>query len=153
MRSLRSRVETASPCRARTPRFFASSGSLASSQKRAHSSRSNALGGVGLRHLPLAIQHLALGGPPAIGEDSPEEQERLALERVAAHHRGVLELDDQRVDVDLVALEQELARLADWIALAVELGESDARARMAAGDDHLIEHHEPGAPLRVPEEP
>src|SRR4029450_4345930 len=136
MRSLPSLVETASPCRARTPRLRASSGLLASSQKRAHSPRSNACrprrGVVGLGHLPLAVQDVTLGGPPPIGEDAPEQQERLALERVAAHHRRVLELDDQRVYVDLVALEHELARLADRVGPAVRLGGSYAPSRLAA---------------------
>jgi hypothetical protein len=71
MRSFLSRVETASPCRARTPRCRAASGSFASSQNRAQSSRSNAVGAlsaaVALRHLSLPVQAhrppLAVGGP------------------------------------------------------------------------------------------
>src|SRR6267378_3642614 len=41
------------------------------------------LRGIALWDLSLAVQHLALRRPPAIGEDSSEQQERLALERVA----------------------------------------------------------------------
>src|SRR5215510_10852333 len=108
-----------------------------------------ALGGVALRDLPLLVEHLALRRPLAVGEDATEEQERLALERVAGHHEIVLELDHQRVDVDLVAVERELARLADRIALRVELGEPQARARMAIGSLCLIQHDEPGTALRV----
>src|SRR2546425_9216075 len=51
------------------------------------------LGRVALRDLPLPVQHVAFRGPAAIGEDSPEEEQRLALERVAGGHEVVLELD------------------------------------------------------------
>src|SRR5207245_2236910 len=81
----------------------------------------------------LAIQHLALGRTAAVAEDPPEQQEGLALERVAGGHEVVLELDHERVDVDLVALERHLARLADRVTLRVELGEADPRARMSLG--------------------
>jgi len=83
---------------------------------------------------------------------SPEQQERLALERVARGHEVVLELDHERVDVDLVAVERELARLADRVTLGVELAEADARALMSLGAGRLIEHHEAGAPFGVTEE-
>src|SRR5262245_37668818 len=111
------------------------------------------LGGVALRDLPFLVEHLALGRPLAVGEDPTEEQERLALERVAGHHEIVLELDHQRVDVDLVAVERELARLTDGIALRVELGEPHARARMALGAGGLIQHDEPRPALGVAQQP
>src|SRR5437870_6302000 len=110
-------------------------------------------GGVALWDLALAIQHLALGRTAAVAEDPPEQQEGLALERIAGGHEVVLELDHERVDVDLVALERHLARLADRVALRVELGEADTRARMSLGARSLVEDHEAGAPLGVTQEP
>src|SRR5262252_841207 len=89
-----------------------------------------ALGRVALRDLTFLVEHLALGRTLAVGEDAPEEQQRLALERVAGHHEIVLELDHERVDVDLIAVEHELARLADRVALRAELGEHDERPQM-----------------------
>src|SRR5690242_12964195 len=115
--------------------------------------RRRALGGVALRDLPLLVEHLALRRPFAVGEDPSEEQERLALERVARDHEVVVELDHERVDVDLVTVEHELARLADRIALRIELGETDPRPLLAFGARGLIQHHEPGASLGVAEEP
>src|SRR2546427_7502538 len=111
-----------------------------------------ALRRVALRHLPFPVQHVALRGPTAIGEDPPEEQQRLALERVAGGHERVLELDDERVDVDLVAVERELTRLADRITLGVELREPHARPQVTFGAGRLVQHHESGTPLRVSEE-
>src|SRR5678809_741538 len=64
--------------------------------------RRRSLGGVALRHLPLAIEHHSVGGPPTVGEDTPEEQQRFALERIAGRHERVLELDDERIDIHLV---------------------------------------------------
>src|SRR5207249_1776622 len=110
-------------------------------------------GGVALWDLALAIQHLALGRTTAVAEDSPEQQERLALERVASGHEVVLELDHERVDVDLVALQRQLARLADRVALRVELGEADACTRVPLGAGSLVEHYESGASLGVTQEP
>src|SRR5215470_9653299 len=111
-----------------------------------------ALGRVALRDLAFLVEHLALGRPLAIREDSPEQQQRLALERVAGHDEIVLELDHERVDVDLVTIERELTRLADRIALGVELGESHARPRMPLGAGSLVEHDEPGAALGIAQE-
>src|SRR5215470_10421432 len=67
-----------------------------------------ALGGIALRDLPLLVEHFALRRPLAVGENTAKEQERLALERVARDHEVVLELDHERVDVDLVAVQHEL---------------------------------------------
>src|SRR2546428_11171025 len=115
--------------------------------------RRRALRGVALRHLSLPVQDVSVRGPAAVGEDPPEQQQRLALEGVAGDHGRVLELDDERVDVDLVAVERELPGLADGVALGVELGESHARPDVPLGAGPLVQHHDPGAPLRVPEEP
>src|SRR5688572_21812743 len=115
--------------------------------------RRRPLGGIALRHLPLAVEHVAVRGPLAIGEDAPEQQQRLALERVPRRHEVVLELDDERVDVDLLALERELARLPDGVALGVELGEPHPRLHVPLGAGPLIQHHESCPPLGVPEEP
>src|SRR6266511_398312 len=101
--------------------------------------RRRPLRGVALRHLPLAVQHVSLRRPAAVGEDPTEEQQRLALERVASSHEVVLELDDERVDVDLVAVEQELPGLADGVTLGVELGEPDARPDLAPGLGPLVQ--------------
>src|SRR5258705_4733210 len=115
--------------------------------------RRRALRGVALRDLTFLVEYFAFRGPLAVGEDPPEEQQRLALERVARDHEVVFELDHQRVDVDFVAVERELARLADRIALGVELGEPDAGPLMTFGTGGLIQHDETGAPLGVTQEP
>src|SRR3989449_9015014 len=99
-----------------------------------------ALRRLALRHLPFPIQHVALRGPAAVGEDPPEEQQRLALERVAGGHERVLELDDERVDVDLVAVERELPGLADAVTLGVDLGEPDATPELPPGAACLVQH-------------
>src|SRR5882724_3137437 len=85
--------------------------------------RRRPLRAVALRDLSLPVQHGSVGGPAAVGEDPAEEQQGLALERVAGGHEVVLELDDERVDVDLVTVERELPRLADRVALGIELGD------------------------------
>src|SRR5262247_506818 len=135
-------------------RFFGIVGELPEARPQLALERGGrALGRIALRDLAFLVEHLALGRALAIAEDAPEEQERLALERVAGHHEIVLELDHERVDVDLVAVERELARLADRITLRVELGEPDARPRMAFGTLCLIQHDQPGAALGVTQKP
>src|SRR5258707_1023651 len=52
-----------------------------------------------------------------------------------------------------LAVQRELARLADRIALGVELGKPDAGPLMTFGTGGLIQHDETGAPLGVTQEP
>src|SRR6266566_818562 len=120
-------------------------------------------GGVALWDLALAIQYLALGRTAAVAEDPPEQQEGLALERVAGGHEVVLELDHE-AGAPLGVTQQPHGRFEGLIArgqladLRVSLGELtldgasglqhqpvgqiDASGR---GGDEDERPHEPGA--------
>ena len=76
---------------------------------------------------------MGVDGAKTVAEDAPEEEQGAPLERIARGDELVLELDHQRVDVDLVAGDGELPRLAQRLPAWIELAEPEAGDEMTLG--------------------
>jgi len=77
---------------------------------------------------------------------------RSPLERVAGADGGALELDHERVDIDLVAGDGDLPRLADGLAAGIDLAEPEAGQQVPVRAGRLVQHLETGAALGVAKE-
>ena len=59
----------------------------------------------------------------------------------------------QSIDVHLVPFQRKLPGLADEVALRIQFTEPEPRRHLPLGGRALVQHHDPRAPFRVPEQP